>query len=263
MAIGSSNNVTGYAIGGKPLGVQLGQKSGTELFGDNVSATSLFAANLTASSAITIDAKQMAIKGIQDQIDRIQGYRTNLSVAEKQQLAKHQEKIVAINQLATTRILTPDELAERGQAYVDSYRILGKEYEDFTNDAFVNAKSDALADLIATKPRGAEAERLERLQGVLANLKRSATEREGDPPLSLVTQTLSVNKQIAQLTKPRPISSLSPDELRQHDKLVDEINEHVGFELELSSSKKIQIERLQKTIQAIQEGSGSSGGVFA
>ncbi|MBU1175660.1 MAG: hypothetical protein KKH72_09685 [Alphaproteobacteria bacterium] len=254
MAIGNSKSVTGYTIGGKSLGVQLGQKSGTALFGDNVSATSLFSASLNASSAITIDATQIAVKGIQDQIDRIQGFRTNLTPAEKQQLTDYQETIVNINQTATTRILTDDEISERAEAYVESYRILGKEYVDFSNDDFVVEKSNALTELLATKPQGAEAKRLERLENVLTNLKASATDREGDPPATLIARITSVSRQIDQLTAARPLSTLSRAELREHDTLVDEINTHVGFDLELTSSKKLQIERLQKTIEVIQQG---------
>ena len=260
MAIGSSNNVTGYSIGGKPLGVQLGQKSATALFGDNTAdATSLFAANLSGSSAITIDSQQIAIKGIQDQIDRIQGYRTNLTPTEKKRLKDYQEQIVNINQTATTRLLTEDEITERAEAYIESYKILGKEYEDFTNDVFVTSKSNELDKLLKTKPQGAEAVRLERLENVLTNLKARATDRETDPPATLISQITSVNRQIAQLTPARPISTLSREEVRQHDQLVSEINDYVGFELELTSTKKLQIERLQKTIEVIQQG----GDVYA
>lgn len=260
LAIGSSKSVGGYTIGGRKMGVQLGQKSATALYGDNAAnPTSLFSANLIASSAITIDSTQIAVKGIQDQIDRIQGFRTNLSSAEKEKLQKYQQTIVDINNTATTRILTKTEIADRAEAYVESYRILGKEYTDFSNDTFVKNKSADLADLIATKPRGAEAKRLERLEGVLQNLKDDAYSRESDPPATLVARITSINRQVSNLTTPRPISTLSKDELRQHDKLVDEINSHVGFELELSSAKKLQIERLQKTMQSIQQG----GGVYA
>ena len=263
MAIGSSNSATGYSIGGKSLGVQLGQKSGTALFGNNVGADSLFSASLTATSAISIDAQQIAIKGIQDQIDRIQGFRTNLTPAEKAQLAKHQQAIVDFNQIAATRVLTKSEIGERAEAYIESYRILGKEYEDFSSDEFVDEKSGELATLLATKPKGAEAARLERLQNVLETLKSTALGGDGDPSATLMAQITSVNKQVAQMTQPRPISSLSQAELRQHDDLVFEINTHVGFELELTSFKKLQIERLQKTMEVIQKGGGSAGGLFA
>ena len=260
MAIG--NSTSGFTIGGKPLGVQLGQKSATALFGDGAAnANTLFSANLTASTAITISPQDIAIKGIQDQIDRIQGYRTNLSPADKKKLADYQEKIVNFNQTASTRVLTAKELGERADAYIASYAILGKEYEDFSNDSFVKAKSEELSALLASKPVGAEAKRLERLQNVMANLRAKAFSRD-DPskiPATLFSQISSVNKQIAALTSPRPISSLSRAELRQHDELVGEINDYVGFELELTSSKKQQIERLQKTIQVIQQG----GGVYA
>ena len=252
MAIGGISGYSGSTMGAKA----------TDLFGDNSSSVdNIFAANVAATSTLTVDTSEIITKGLQDQIDRLQGFRTNLSVAEKQQLAKYQQKIADINDTASGRILTADEIADRADAYLASYEILGKEYKDFTNDTFMTTKSAELDDLIATKPRGAEAKRLERLQSVYDHLMASANDRETDPPESLITQIRTVNRQIAQLTAPRPISSLSREELRQHDALVTEINDHAGYELELNSKKKLQIERLQNTIEQMQ--SGTTGGLFA
>lgn len=255
MAVGSTNSLTGYTIGGKPLGVQLGSKSATSLFGDGTaSAASVFSANLASSSASGVDSQQLILNGLQNQIDRIQGFRTNLTPAEKEQLTKYQTTITDINQTATTRLLTKIEIRDRADAYIQAYKILGKEYEDFSNDAFIQEKSTALTELLATKPKGAEAEHLERLENVLATLKDAATNRDTDPPATLIARITSVNRQVAQLTAARPISTLSKDELRQHDELVEAINIHAGFDVELTSRQKLQIEHLQKTMDLVQQG---------
>ncbi len=257
MAIGSISGSTGYTIGGRSVGAKA-----TDLFGDNsANATSLFEASVTASSGLTVDSQDIVVNALQNQIDRLQGYRTNLTVTEKQQLADYQQTITDINETATGRLLTSDEIEERADAYLNAYKILGKEYKDFSNDTFITDRSTALEDLIATKPTGAEADRLERLQVVYETLKTRATGRDTDPPTSLVAQISSVGKQISQLTIARPMATLTPEEIRQHDVLVDEINDHAGYELELNSTKKAQIEKLQDTINKIRN--GTSAGLFA
>lgn len=263
MAISSTGSVSGYTIGGKPLGVQLGTKSATALLGNSTSATSLFASNLTGNSGgVTVDARQIAIKGMQDQIDRLQGFRTDLSVAEKQELANYQKTIQDFNEIASTRLLNKYELADRAEAYIESYKILGKEYADFTNDATVTALSSQLEDLIATKPKGAEAVRLERLQNVLNTIEDQINSSDSGATDLLTSRGISVARQINQLTAARPISSLSQDEIRQHDELVEKINSYVGFELDLTSGTKLKIERLQNTIDIIQQGGTTSGSLF-
>lgn len=258
MAIGgvSNSNPTGYTLGGKQLGVQIGQKSGQELFGNTAgkSADSVFQINITATSGITVDETQIAVKGLQDEIDRTLGYRTDLTVAQKQQLSKLQGEISEIESLASARILTTTELGDRAELYLDAYQLLGKEYKDVSNDAFVETVSDALKDLIATKPEGASLKRLEKLERYKEQLNDNLT-RQGDNPSETTTERLiSASKKISQLTAPRAISSLSPEDIRTHDNLVEEINKYVGIDLELTSKKKLKIERLQGTIAAIQAG---------
>ncbi len=263
MAIGSVSSPTGYTIGGKPLGVQLGSSTkATDLFGEgNADVSNLFSASVAATSGLTVDTKDIVVKALQDQIDRLQGYRTNLTPAEKQDLTEYQDTITNINEIATGRLLTDDEIQERAEAYIEAYKILGKEYQDFSSDDFITEKSQELEDLLATKPTGAEATRLERLQTTYDNLMDSATNRDTDPPATLVAQISSIYKQISQLTAARPMASLTPDEIRQHDALVEEINDHAGFEVELNSTKKAQIERLQDTIDQIEN--GTTAGLFA
>ncbi len=255
MAIGSIGGSSRNSFGSS-------SSKASQLFGNGNGGggASLFQTAANASSGLTVDTKQLITKGLQDQIDRLQGYRTNLSVAEKQKLADYQKKITDINQLASTRILTNIEKADRAEAYVESYKILGKEYVDYSDDAVVTKTAAALKDLIASKPKGAEAARLERLQVAFNGLTDQADKAEGDTPKYLASQILSLSRQINQLTAPRKISSLSVAERRQHDALVDKINEHVGYEYELNSTKKLKIEQLQATINAVN--SGSTGALY-
>lgn len=251
MAIGGVSNGSGYTIGGKSVGAKA-----TDLFGDNSArASNIFFANAAAASGgASFDNTQLIVKGLQDQIDRLQGFRTNLTPAEKEQLTKYQQTISDINQLGQARALTKGEISDRAEAYVESYKILGKEYQDFSNDNFIQKKSKELTDLLASKPVGAEAKRLKVLQTMYDKLVDSAMDRDTEPPGSLMAQISNVGKLINKLTAPRSIASLTPEELRHHDDLVEEINDHAGFDVELTSTKKLQIERLQKTMETIQQG---------
>lgn len=258
MAIDRAGNFTGYRVGGKKLGVQLGGKSGGALFGKNsANASNFFAANVTGNTGISVNPKQIAIKGIQDQIDRILGYRTDLTTAEKQKLADLQSKITSLEEQASTRSLTEDEIAERAELYFDSYRILGKDYKDVTNDEFVQLQTKALKALIRKKPVGADLVRFEFLNRVKDKLADQFAKTE-KPSQYQYSQVTSVSKMIARLQPLRAISELSRAELREHDEIAIAINDHVGLELELTSDKKLKIERLQATISAIQAGGGSS-----
>lgn len=253
-----------YSINGRPLGVQLGQKSGTSLFGGGGDPSNFFAANVTGSQTIKVDPMQMVVKGIQDEIDHINGYRTNLSVAEKQQLADLQTKISKFNDFAQGRSLTQDEISERSELYVEAYRILGKDYVNVASDEFLTQKTDELTALMANKPTGADAARLETLQ----NLKTSMLDRIESSGQTFTGEIYylplrNVQRQIDQLTAPRDITELSPDELRQHDEIADAINEHAGQELQLKSDKRLHIARLQKTMELVQQGVGTGVNILA
>lgn len=256
MAIGALSSGSAYTIGGKPLGVQLGGKSAADIFGGG-GAESIFAANVTASAGgISVDSTQMIVKGIQDEIDRTLGYRTNLSVAEKQKLADLQTQIGKYNEVAQTRSLTSDEISERGELYVDAYRILGKDYVDVAADEFLTSKTEEMTELMTTVPKGAEAERLRILESMRQNMIDRIDQGTESTAEIYFNPLRNIMRQIQALTPPREITDLSPDELRQHDEIADAINDYAGQELQLRSDKRLKIARLQLTMQMVSDGGG-------
>lgn len=255
MAIGGIRSGSGYTIGGRPLGVQIGGKGADDLFGTN-GVDTILAANIRATSSITVDRNQMVLKGLQDEIDRTMGFRTNLSVAEKQRLSELQSEITDLERLSQERRLSKLEFEKRADLYLRSYKILGKDYVDVQSDAFLKEKSAAVDDLLAPKLKGPPAKRLADLTKLKARLEDRVADRGERIVETLLNQIRSVNRQISELTTPRAISELSPAERREHDRLVRDINAHAGQELLLDSRKKLKIERLQATIAAI-----SAGGV--
>lgn len=261
MAIGSvSSSKSWFTIGGKALGVQLGQKSATALFSGG-SATSLFStAAAGAIGSISVGANDAILKGMQDEIDRLQGFRTDLTVAEKQQLSEYQGKISDIEKEAQSRALTDDEISERADLYARAYKILGKDYTDVSDDSFVQTKLTAIDDLLATKPTGADADRLERLENIKATLTDQAnTAAAGNGATDTVSsQLITVNGQIYDLTRPRDFTDLSQDEIKQYDELATAINDHLGYEYQLPADKRLKIAHIQQTMDTLQSSGGGT-----
>ncbi len=258
MAIGSIGSGSAYTIGGKPLGVQLGGKSATDIFAGGSSAQSLIGitSNATSAGGVQVDPQQMILKGLQDEIDRTLGYRTDLSVTEKQKLADLQSKITGYNKNAEVRSLTKEELSERADLYVEAYAILGKDYVDVAADEFLTEKTDELSELMKTQPVGANAKRLDRLQTMYDNYTARVDDADGANADTYYLPLRSISYQIQKLTAPRSIDQLSAEEVRRHDEIADEINNHAGQELQIKSDKRLKILRLQKTMEMIREGGG-------
>lgn len=256
MAIGSVGSGSAYTLGGKPLGVQLGGKTANEFFGAGDSAQSLIAITSNASSAggVQVAPNQMVLKGLQDEIDRTLGYRTDLSITEKQKLADLQGEIEQLNQFAQARSLSSEELKERGDLYVEAYTILGKDYVDVAADEFLTGKTEELSELMARKPVGEEAKRLARLETMVENITNRVDEMGESGADIYYAQLKSLSNSIRLLTAPRDITELSRDEIRQHDELAEEINSYAGEELQIDSEKRFKIARLQETMRAIQAG---------
>lgn len=256
MAIGSVGSGSAYTIGGKPLGVQLGGKSANEFFGAGDSAESLIAITSSATSAggVQVAPNQMVLKGLQDEIDRTLGYRTDLSISEKQNLADLQAEIEQFNQFAQARSLTTNELKERGDLYVEAYAILGKDYVDVAADEFLTEKTEELGELMARKPVGDEAKRLARLETMVEGITNRVEELGETGADIYYAQLRSLSRSIQLLTAPRDITELSRDEIRRHDEIADEINAYAGEELQIDSDKRFKIARLQDSMRAIQAG---------
>lgn len=256
MPIGSASSGSAYTISGRSLGVQLGGKSATSVFEGGASGQSLIA--ITSSSAtlsgVQVNEQQLVIKGIQDEIDRTLGYRTDLSVVEKQELANLQFSIGPFNELAQARSLTADELEDRADLYVDAFAILGKDYVDVASDEYLTGKSDELTALMTTVPKGAFAEQLTVLQNMQTSIQDRVNEL-GDTGVELYYDQLrSIAARVSQLTPARDISDLSTEELSRHDELAAEINDYAGQELQINSDKRLKIERLQATMQLVLQG---------
>lgn len=256
MAIGSSTSGSAFSIGGKPLGVQLGGKSATDIFAGGSSGESLFAITTSSTqvSGIQVNEQQLVTKGIQDEIDRTLGYRTDLSVAEKQELADIQADIAPYNEAAQSRSLTSDELEARADLYVDAYSILGKDYVDIASDEYLTAKSDELTALMTVVPEGENARQLAVLEQMQSDIQDRVNEL-GDSGVELYYDQLrNIATRISQLTPAREIGDLTPEELNQHDELAEAINEYAGQELQITSDKRLKIERLQTTMQLVLQG---------
>ena len=194
---------------------------------------------------------QATIKAANREINRIRGYKLELSPADNAQLIKIQEQVQKIEQKAQAGTVRPDELEDRVELFTEADRIIGKPTVDIEADTTL-AELSAGLDLIL-KPRlsGAVQNQVDSLVRIKANLE----ERISDNPDSatLQAQFQSVSRVLDGLAPLRPISSLSAAERRDYDEQVELINDYAGAKVELTTKESLKVSQLQSTIAEMQK----------
>lgn len=197
-----------------------------------------------AVARATIDASQR-------QINRIRGYKIELSPANNAQLLKIQEEIQEIERKAAAGTVRSDELEDRLELFDDANRIIGKPVVDIEGDETL-AQLSAGLDLIVKPnlPRAVQ----DRVDS-LVRIKNTLEERLFKNPDSqtLKSQFQAISGLIQELTPPRPVESLSAAERREYDEQVELINAYAGAKVELQSDELIKVNKLQRTIGSMQK----------
>src|SRR5690606_8623749 len=108
---------------------------------------------------------------------------------------------------------------------------------------------DQVDALLEPALRGGQKQRLEQLRKLSGNLMEQLSER----PESATTrrQLGNVEAQIRKMLPPRSVASLSLEERRQYDELVDRANQIAGTEYLIESKKRIRIDQLRQTMSQI------------
>lgn len=254
MAIGIGTFSSAFSSAQQTVQSQSNQATINGFFSGQASTDNILATTAASFQTNSTSNNQIIINGLQKSIDQTLGYRTNLDVAEKQKLADLQGKIADIEARQKTRLLTSDEIKQRATLFIAAYKLLGKQYTDISHDTFVKGKLDELTTLLETKPKGEQAARLKKLQNLQKDLQNQATATGAYGVDTRSLELLSISRQIGDLTPPRKISQLSITERNQYDRIVTQINDHVGNEYQLPSAKKLKIERLQATIDVLKSG---------
>lgn len=209
------------------------------------SPTEVFSIN----SATGANANQLLSRSLKREIDRLQGYKTDLTPAEANRLAGLQEDIKRIEARAGPEGLSLDQHDDRAELYREANEILGKPYVDIEANPELKSLVDQVDSLLETKYRGATKKRLENLRSLEQKMLDSYF--AGNTSNALARQLANVKTQIARLAAPRPMAELTPGERRQYDALVDKINAKAGHEYLMPSRKRARAEALQKAMQSL------------
>ncbi len=218
----------------------------TSFFGSSSSVDNIFAARLSSPSSPAQQAAKLSIGAAEREINRIRGYKIQLTPADNKRLADIQERIQAIETKAAEGTARQDEIEERSELFREADEIIGKPSADVETDDVLAELRGQIDDLLAPKLDRVRANRLETLE----NLKTSLEEQidEGGNQF-LLDQFQNVVRQIDNLAPPRQIHELSQSERIAYDDLVDQVNNHANAKLVLNSRESIRVFNLEQTIQ--------------
>lgn len=203
----------------------------------------------TINQASGADTNQLLAQSLKREIDRLQGYKTDLTPAENKRLAKLQADIQRINESAGPDGLSLDRHEDRAELYREANAILGKPYVDIEADPELSEMVAQVDTLLETKYRGATKKRLENLRALEEKFYQSYY--NGNTSATLARQIANVKTQISRLAAPRPMAELTPGERREYDGLVEKINARAGYEYLMPSRKRARAESLQKTMGSL------------
>jgi hypothetical protein len=212
--------------------------------------TDVFSVNAPAETSPAQQAAQSTIEAHKREINRIRGYKLQLSVAEKQQLAKLQVEIQEIDQRVAQGLARPDELDTRLDLFADADRIIGKPIVDAEGDETLAELGGALEALLQPKLNKQIAQQVERLERVQATLEERVAENPSNR--TALQQFQSINRAIANLKPLREVKELSKAETRAYNEAVEAINDHVGIKIELTAKEAVRVAELESSIASLQ-----------
>lgn len=206
-------------------------------------ADAIYSAGLSTS----IQANDLIVKGLQRDLDRLNGYKVDLPPAQQKELEDLQAQIGRINERADPDgVLSDSDATDRTELYQDAYKILGKDYVDVKKDSTLTNLMQKVDDLLEPKLRGAQKARLERLRTLETNFLNDY--EKGSTSNAQMRQIRNIQVQIRELTPPRQLSQLSNTERADYNNLVKQINEKSGTDLLLNTRDRLKAEQIQSSI---------------
>lgn len=221
----------------------------TDFFGGD-SAVAIFSVGISGGATDAQLAAKSIIASNKREINRIHGYKVQLTPSDNQALRKLQEKVVVINDKAADGIATEYDLEKRIDYLAAADKILGKPVVDVEADDILATLNEKINDLLAKKLTPAVENRVKLLETLSASYEDKIA-RNVDSRLPQL-QLQNVTRQLLALTPSRSISQLSDNERREYDQLVELVNKHVGEKLSLNSKDSIRVASLQATITELQ-----------
>ncbi len=217
----------------------------TSIFGGG-SATSFFAANVTGGATEAQQAAQVVVNASKKEINRIRGYKLQLTPAENKRLTEIQEQISKINDKAANGTVRDDELEDRSELFLEADTIIGKPSAGVENDDVLDGLREQIDEVLAPRLTPQQQDRLDTLNTLLTSFE----ERLADDPSNVVAirQVQNIQRQISNIDVPRTVTELTVAEKQDYDELVEEANNHAGAKLLLNARESARVQALEETI---------------
>ena len=217
----------------------------TSIFGSG-SAVSIFAAGVSGGASDAQIAAQQVVNATQQEINRIRGYKVQLTPSEQRRLDEIQVEIEKITQKTINGTARPDELDDREQLFLEADTIIGKPSAGVEIDDTLEELRDKVDEVFAPRLTPPQQDRLDTLNTLLETFQDKL---DDDPTnVNTIRQLQNINRQIANIDVPRKITELSVTEKLEYDALVEETNQHAGAKLLLNSQESTRVQFLQETI---------------
>lgn len=211
-------------------------------------ATSFFSIGVSQGATDAQQAAKVSIDAAKREINRIRGYKLQLTPAENKRLADIQTEIGELDKKAADGTIRADEIEDRSELFREADIIIGKPSAEVEADSTLEGLRQQIDDLLAPKLNGAQERRIEQLERVKANFEEQLENGAGD----IVRQRFrSISRQIQELAPPRQVSQLSVAEKTEYDRLVQEVNDYAGGKLVLNAQESARVASLERTIDQL------------
>ncbi len=224
--------------------------SGDTFFG-STSADAIISATQSQGAAGDQQTALNLTTAAKREINRIRGYKIELSLAEKQKLNDIQTEVLKIQEKVQAGTVRADELDERTELLKEADIIIGKPTVDLEADDLLVEYNNLRLAVIAPRLDDATQKRVEFMQRFKDDLEKQIGENPERHSLQLRFQAIA--KQIDSLAPLRSASSLSRRDAKVYDDTVQLINDHAGIKVELTAAESRRVSALEETITKYQD----------
>jgi hypothetical protein len=236
-------------IGSSPAASLFNPATAESFFG-SASAESIISAGQSSSGTSDQQSAALIITAQKREINRIRGYKLELSPADLQKLSKLKVKIQEIEAKAAAGTVRADELDDRLEFLDDADRIVGKPIVDIEVDdtlAEYNALKVALLEPKLDRATAKHVAFLERVKDAVGEQINNNPDRH-----SLALKFQSIDGIIDRLKPLRSPADLSRAEIKTYDDIVELINNHLDVKVELTAAETAKVAALESSIAQFQ-----------
>ena len=236
-------------IGSSPISALFPPVSAESFFG-SASPGSVLSAGQTSSGNSNQQSAAVIITAQKREINRIRGYKLDLTPTDLQKLSKLKEKIQVIEAKAAAGTVRQDELDDRLEFLEDADRIVGKPIVDVEIDDKLAEFNALRVAVLEPKLDNATAKRV----AFLERFKETVSQQINEDPErhSLQLKFQSIDGLIKQLKPLRSPTQLSKAEIKTYDDIVELINDHAGVKIELTAAESSKVAALEGSIAQFQ-----------